>query len=288
VADGGQILLKRRATGDGFDVIYRATPIAALLVGRDLDDAENVVASRHARDAVAHRVALARAWVGDDASPQRRAAWAMRELAEQARNEAGRVAAHFTRNGREAALVTPVERAERALGRALGGSESTREAMRPDPGALRTAAADLGHSFAAVVDALPRETPSERALPPEAGQVVAAAREAPASLLARLHDELPRLAAAVEPDPPLPSTPEGGGTGSALTVAGRVTYGLRLVAGYVSAAGCTTPAERLFKPGGVAAELLARFRGDATTLGLVVAALDPTLSWSLAGAAADA
>jgi hypothetical protein len=288
VADGGQIHLKRRATGDGFDVIYRASPVAALLVGRDLDEAEAVVASHHARDAIAHRVALARAWAGDEASPARRAAWAMRELAEQARNEAGRAAAHFGRGADAGALVAPVERAERALGRALGSTESTREAMRPDAGALATAVAELGRSFATVVDALPRERADERALPAEAREVVAAARQAPASLLARLDDELPRLATRIEAEPPLPRASEGAGTGTAFTVAGRVTYGLRLVAGCVSAAGCTTPAERLFKPGGVAAELFARFRGDAPALAMVVAALDPSLSWTLAGAVADA
>ncbi|MFP4126435.1 MAG: hypothetical protein ACLFU0_07285 [Alphaproteobacteria bacterium] len=74
MADGEQILLRRRETGDGFDVMYRPVPLGALLVGRDLDDAESFVGRTHDRDAVAHRVALARAWTGGNASASRRAA----------------------------------------------------------------------------------------------------------------------------------------------------------------------------------------------------------------------
>lgn len=288
MADGGQILLRRRETGDGFDVWYRPDPTAALLVGRDLGDAEAFVGERHARDAVAHRVALARAWAGGGASSARGAAWSMRVLAEQARNEASRAAAHFAGARTGLALVEPVERAERALVAALGTTDSARDALSPDRRAVAVAADELADAFEAVVAELGRARPVERGLPDDAGAVVAAAREAPSTLLRRLRDELPELAAHVEADPPLAAACEGGGTGSAMTVAGRVTYGLRLVAGYVSAAGCTTPAERLFKPGGVADELFARVRGDSRMLALVVAALDPSLSWTLAGAAADA
>jgi hypothetical protein len=146
----------------------------------------------------------------------------------------------------------------------------------------------LETAFANVVAGL-RDTKPSRPLPnAPAGEVVAAAREAPAALLAELHEELPALTAQIVDEPPLEAAAEGGGTGSAMTVAGRVTYGLRLAAGCVTAAGCTTPAARLFQPGGVAAELFTRLPSDPRTLALVVAALDPSLHWTLAGAAADA
>ena len=288
MADGEQILLRRRETGDGFDVMYRPAPLGALLVGRDLDDAETFVGRTHARDAVAHRIALARAWTGGEASPSRRAAWALRLLAERARNEAARAAFDLHRGDAVAASVARVQAAERTLVRALGTTGSARAALLPDRAAAGAAAAALEDAFADVVAGLGRAKPVAEPASPVAGEVVAAARDAPAALLDELRRELPALTATLADDPPLDAAAEGGGTGSAVTVAGRVTYGLRLAAGYVTAAGCTTPAARLFQPGGVAAELFARLPGDGRALAVVVAALDPSLSWSLAGAAADA
>jgi hypothetical protein len=288
LVDGGQILLRRRETGDGFDVMYRSAPVGALLVGRDLDDAESFVGRAHDLEPVAHRVAFARAWTGGEASPARRAAWAMRLLAERARNEASRAARHFGRGDGDAALVLPVQQAERALARALGTDVSARGALAPDRAAVDAASAQLIDAFARLVDTLRVARPPRSGLGRTADEVVGAAREAPAALLMELDEQLPALSAQLADEPPLRAVAEGGGTGSAVTVAGRVTYGLRLAAGYVTAAGCSTPAERLFQPGGVAAELFARLSGDARALALVVAALDPSVSWTVAGAAADA
>ncbi|MFP4359383.1 MAG: hypothetical protein ACLFTG_01720 [Alphaproteobacteria bacterium] len=288
MADGEQILLRRRETGDGFDVMYRPVPLGALLVGRDLDDAESFVGRTHDRDAVAHRVALARAWTGGNASASRRAAWALAVLAERARNEAARATVQLTGGLGETRLVARVEEAERALARALGTTASARGPLATDREEVAAAAGALETAFAAVVARL-RDAEPAKALPDApAGEVVAAAREAPAALLAELQDQLPALTKQVVDEPPLAAAAEGGGTGSAMTVAGRVTYGLRLAAGYVTAAGCTTPAARLFQPGGVAADLFTRLPGDARTLAVVVAALDPSLHWTLAGARADA
>jgi hypothetical protein len=286
LADGEQILLRRRETGDGFDVMYRSAPVSALLVGRDVDDAESFVGRTHDHESVAHRVAFARAWTGREASSARRAAWAIRLLAERARNEASRAARHFGRG--DAALVPPVQQAERALARALGTGVSARGALAPDRAAVDAASAQLVDAFRALVDDLRVARPPRSGLDRTADEVVGAAREAPAALLSELREQLPVLTAQLADEPPLRAAAEGGGTGSAVTVAGRVTYGLRLAAGCVTAAGCSTPAERLFQPGGVAAELFARLSGDARTLALVVAALDPSVSWTLAGAAADA
>jgi hypothetical protein len=160
--------------------------------------------------------------------------------------------------------------------------------MLPDKDALVGVASELEHSFADVVDAVRAKRVPRPPLPADLDAVVAAAREAPVALLERLRAEWPALTDEIDEDPPLPTAIEASGTGSASTVAGRVTYGVRLAAGYVSAAGCSTPAGRLFKPDGLAAELFARFRGDAPAVALVVAALDPSLSWTMAGAAADA
>jgi len=288
LADGERILLRRRETGDGFDVMYRPAPLGALLVGRDLDGAESFVGRTHDRDAVAHRVALARAWTGAGASASRRAAWALAVLAERARNEAVRAGLHLTAGDGEASRVTRVAEAERALVRALGTGTSARGALAPDRVEIAAAAGALETAFADVVADLRDARPAKSLPNAPVGEVVAAAREAPAALLAELHEELPALTERIVDEPPLEAAVEGGGTGSAMTVAGRVTYGLRLAAGYVTAAGCTTPAERLFQPGGVAAELFARLPGDVRTLALVVAALDPSVHWTLAGAPADA
>lgn len=285
--DGERILLRRRDTGDGFDVMYRPAPLGALLVGRSLDDAESFVGLTHDRDAVAHRIAFARAWAGGDASAPRRAAWAILLLAEQARNEAARSALHLGRDG-GGTLVARVEEAERALARALGTGGSARGPLAPDRRAVGAAAAALETAFAEMVACLRDTTPPKPLANAPASEIVAAAREAPTALLDELHDELPTLVRRVADDPPLAPVAEGGGTGSAMTVAGRITYGLRLAAGCITAAGCTTPAGRLFQPGGVGAELFERLPNDARTLALVVAALDPSLSWTLAGAAADA
>ncbi len=268
--------------------MYRPAPLGALLVGRGLDDAETFVGRTHDRDAMAHRVAFARAWTGGGASASRQAAWAIGVLAERARNEAAR--AHLQLNGGNgaASLVARVEQAERALNRALGGGSSARDALTPDRTAVTAAAAALETAFAEVVDGLREAKPPKPLSNAPAGDVVAAAREAPAALLSELREELPTLTRQIENEPPLETAAEGGGTGSAMTVAGRVTYGLRLAAGYVTAAGCTTPAARLFQPGGVAAELFTRVPSDVRTLALVLAALDPSVHWTLAGAAADA
>jgi hypothetical protein len=288
LADGEQILLRRRETGDGYDVMYRPVPLGALLVGRDLDDAETFVGRTHGRDATAHQVALARAWSGGGAGASRQAAWALRVLAERARNEAARAAMHGNRAESGASLVARVEDAERALAGALGTGTSARAALTPDRTAVAAAAAALERAFAELVARLRDGKPTKSLATAPAGEVVAAAREAPAALLRELREELPALTRQIGDEPPLAAAAEGGGTGSAMTVAGRVTYGLRLAAGYVTAAGCTTPAARLFQPGGVAAELFTRLPGDARTLAVVVAALDPSLHWTLAGAAAEA
>lgn len=267
--------------------MYRPAPVAALLVGRALDDAETFVGRRHGADEVAHRVALARAWAGAEATPARHAAWSLQLLAERVRNEAARATTHFASTGTDAGLPAAVHRAEAGLARALGAGGSTRARLVPDRAGVAAAVAELERAFAAVVDGLRRAEPAKAMLPAEAGDVVGAARRAPATLLEQLRAEAPALVDAVDEDPPLAAASEGGGSGSALTVAGRVTYGLRLAAGCISAAGCSTPAERLFKPGGVAAELFARV-GDTRALALLMAALDPSLHWTLAGAAADA
>jgi len=242
LTEGDQVLLRPRLTGVGFDVFYRPAPVAARLLGRGIEQGEVFVARTHPTDAAAHRVAFARAVAGDVASPARRAAWALRVLAEETRNEARRAAAQFVAEAERSALVEPVTRAEAGLARALGSGPSVRVALAPDRHALTAAAAALEAAFARLVDRL--AAPGGRtAMRSDADEVVAAARAAPQALLTRLRGEWPRLVRTVGDDAPLPLTADGGGTGSAVTVAGRVTYRLRLAAGCVSAADCTTPSD---------------------------------------------
>jgi hypothetical protein len=288
VADDERILLRRRDTGDGFDVMYRPAPLGAYLVGRDLDDAEAFVGRAHDRDAVAHRIAFARAWSGGEATVARHAAWELRVLAERARNETARATLKLTGGDDDGALLAQVEAVEAELARALGAGSATRAALTPDRGAVAVAAARLEVAFAEVVASVARPPAAASPPAPPVGEVVAAACDAPAALLAELRRTLPMLADRVADDPPLDAVAEGGGTGSAMTVAGRLTYGLRVAAGCITAAGCSTPAARLFQPGGVAAELFARLPADARTLALVLAALDPGMPWTLTGARADA
>ncbi len=139
MADGGDILLRRHDAGDGFDVMYRPAPVAALLVGRALDEAETFVGRRHGSDEVAHRVALARAWAGAEASPARRAAWSLQLLAERVRNEATRATIHFTGPAADGGRAAAVGRAEAGLARALGAGGSTRARLVPDRPAVAAA-----------------------------------------------------------------------------------------------------------------------------------------------------
>jgi len=288
LADGEQILLRRRAPEGGFDVIYRAEPVAARLLGCDVDAAEATAAASRPAAPLAHRVAVARALVGADACPPRRNAWALGELAEAARTEAERAAAHFAPEVARAALVTPVQEAEAALIETLDLQDAAPAALTPDRPAVAAAAERLEAAFADLVAQLRDAVELRATLAPSTDEIVAAAWAAPSSLLARLRAELPIRVRDVDDAAPIPRSSTGVGTGSALTVAGRITYGLRLVAGCVTAAGCTTPAQRLFGPGGVAVALLARFDGDVRALPLILAALDPGLSLAFTGALSDA
>jgi hypothetical protein len=107
-------------------------------------------------------------------------------------------------------------------------------------------------------------------------------------VLARVRRDLPALLDTLAPEPPLAAVVDAEGTGSVVTANGRVTYGVRVAAGCLSRVEPSVPADRLFKPGGAGIQLLDRLRGDARTLSLVMAALDPGVPWRFAGAEADA
>ncbi len=284
-----EIVLRARDDRRGLDVDYRPAGTTACLLGRTSDDALRAVRYWHGFSGMAHQIALARALGRGAHSEAREAAWEIVLLAEDIAAEVTRFQPELAAGTRVNELAQPVLEATDALLRELGIEDGPRAALAPHPAGCEQAVSRLADTFTAFVAGLHAMMPPRlHPLLPEARAVVEAASGAPEELLARLHGELPRRLRALGSEPALPAVVEADGMGTALTSSGRITYGVRVAAGCVSRIACSTPTDRLFKPGGAAVRLLDSFDGDRTALAMLMASLDPEVAWELVGAGADA
>ncbi len=283
------ILLKPRCGRHGVDVEYRPLRLSAMLLGQEIDAAVVLAGRLHDQHRSVHEVALARALPGPPVSDARRAAWDLAVLATEARSEAHRVEQTFAPSATLSETTSAVRAAADELRRALGDGAGPRGQLVPATVALEGAASRLQQSLSNLVIRLSAVAPIRLAgLAPEPREVVHAAWSSPALLLARLRRDLGPLIRDVRAEPALAPANDGDGVGSVVTATGRITYGVRVAAGCISRAFHSNPADRLFKPGGAAVQLLDRFAPDMRTVAMVMAALDPGVPWSLAGADADA
>ena len=284
-----EILLRPRDDRGGFDVDYRPAGLSGWLLGRGVDDALGLVGEMHGTLGVAHQIAFARALDDRGPSAAREAVWNVLLLAEDSATEARRFRSSGELRSLVEDLVEPVLDASVALKTALGATGGPRSHVAPCIEDCRHQARRLLGAFTALVVRLSTVAPSSlHPLSPEARTVVETASANPLELMRRLRHELPLDMERLRGEPAMTPVLECDGVGSVMTASGRITYGVRIAAGCVSRIGYTTPTHRLFKPGGVAVHLLDRFAGDRGALAVLMASLDPEVSWALVGAGADA